>query len=87
MRADSGRIFKSTFEKCFLTHLEMTVLRQDMKIGYLIPKVHLKNTIVNEMNIRDKSLGHKCYSFRFFFFKTTVSDHLFKKDLVTTELP
>ena len=65
----------------------MTVLRLDMKIGYLIPEVHLKNTIVNEMNIRDKSLGHKCYSFRFFFFLTTLNDHLFKKDLVTTELP
>lgn len=68
MRGDTGRIFKSTFEKCFLTHLEMTVLRLDMKIGYLIPEVHLHNTIVNEMNIRDKSLGHKCYSFRFVFF-------------------
>ena len=37
-----------------------------MKIGYLISEVDLKNTVVNEMNIRYKSLGHKYYSLRFF---------------------
>ena len=44
----------------------MTGLRWAMKIGYLISEVDLKNTVVNEMNIRYKSLGHKYYSLRFF---------------------